>query len=434
MLEKDPKDSLFHFPEVCIKEASAGSGKTYALAKRYIQLLINLSLELQEIPLRSILAITFTNKAAIEMKKRILEFLKKIALDKFSSKEEKNDILSSFIGKEETVREKSHMVMDYLIRNYNFFQVQTIDSFINALLLGCAFKIQLSSNFRIKKDYEDYLSYSLDILIDKAHYSAEVLGIFQEFLEHYLYVEGRTSWFPKRDILSLIKSLFSYSNIFGGRFRKYGIESKEVVSKKREVLSSMKEIRDNLPQGTNKRFISSLESFLRNNEETFNIDSLPKYFSRERFPVNKGGDVPEKVEKLWKEIRSNLKEVCELEAFSLFNPYIDIFDLVLKEFQVLTRKEDILFLEELNRQARALFEEESMTVAELYYRLATRFKHYLIDEFQDTSTLQWKNLIPMVEEALSTDGSLFYVGDKKQAIYRFRGGEVSLFDKVKEKA
>ena len=74
-----------------------------------------------------------------------------------------------------------------------------------------------------------------------------------------------------------------------------------------------------------------------------------------------------------------------------------------------------------------------MTVAELYYRLATRFKHYLIDEFQDTSTLQWKNLIPMVEEALSTDGSLFYVGDKKQAIYRFRGGEVSLFDKVKER-
>jgi len=70
MLEKAPKDSLSHFPEVCIKEASAGSGKTYALAKRYIQLLINLSLELQEIPLRSILAITFTNKAAIEMKKR----------------------------------------------------------------------------------------------------------------------------------------------------------------------------------------------------------------------------------------------------------------------------------------------------------------------------------------------------------------------------
>ena len=89
------------------------------------------------------------------------------------------------------------------------------------------------------------------------------------------------------------------------------------------------------------------------------------------------------------------------------------------------------FLPELNRRARLLFDEGMVSVEELYYRLATRFHHYLLDEFQDTSYLQWQNLELMIEEALSTGGTLFYVGDKKQAIYGFRGGEVKLFDQVK---
>lgn len=91
----DAKPSLFKFPHIYIVEASAGSGKTYCLAKRYVQLLINPHLKQKEIPLNTILAITFTNKAAIEMKERILEFFKKIALDKFSDKKEKSDILDS---------------------------------------------------------------------------------------------------------------------------------------------------------------------------------------------------------------------------------------------------------------------------------------------------------------------------------------------------
>ena len=86
------------------------------------------------------------------------------------------------------------------------------------------------------------------------------------------------------------------------------------------------------------------------------------------------------------------------------------------------------FLEELNRKAALLFEDDLVTVEELYFRLAARFQHYLMDEFQDTSLSQWRNLALMVEEALSHGGSLFYVGDKKQAIYAFRGGESRLFD------
>ena len=83
----------FRFPQVCIVEASAGAGKTYVLAQRYVQLLINPYLAPTEIPLDTILAITFTNKAAVEMKERILEFLKKIALDTFTDPQEKEKLL-----------------------------------------------------------------------------------------------------------------------------------------------------------------------------------------------------------------------------------------------------------------------------------------------------------------------------------------------------
>jgi ATP-dependent exoDNAse (exonuclease V) beta subunit len=100
---------------------------------------------------------------------------------------------------------------------------------------------------------------------------------------------------------------------------------------------------------------------------------------------------------------------------------------------MITEKEDLIFLPELNRKARLLFDEGKITVPELYYRLATRFDHFLIDEFQDTSQLQWDNLFLMIEEAMSKGGTLFYVGDKKQAIFRFRGGTTSLFDGIQEK-
>ncbi|MCX5708167.1 MAG: UvrD-helicase domain-containing protein [Candidatus Omnitrophica bacterium] len=152
-----------NFIQVFIVEASAGSGKTYTLAKRYVSLLLDPRLKPQDIPLSAILAITFTNKAAFEMKARILELLKKIALDKFTTVEEKQDILSAIGGNEKKLRQKAYLALDTLIRNYNFFQVQTIDSFINALLSGCAFKLNLSANFRIKNDYSQYLRYSLDL-------------------------------------------------------------------------------------------------------------------------------------------------------------------------------------------------------------------------------------------------------------------------------
>src|SRR3989338_6266228 len=118
------------FPQVLVVEASAGSGKTFALAKRYLKLLMDPCLGQGHIPLRSILAVTFTNKATFEMKERILELLKRTALDSFQSPREKKDILELLGLPEAKAKIAARDILEEIMRHYNFFQVQTIDSFI----------------------------------------------------------------------------------------------------------------------------------------------------------------------------------------------------------------------------------------------------------------------------------------------------------------
>ncbi len=412
-------------------EASAGSGKTYALAKRYVQLLLNPALNHDHTSIRNILAITFTNKAAFEMKARILDFLKRIALQSLPP-DIVEDILAPIRLNPADAGHRAFCVMEELIHHYNFFQVQTIDSFINALLCGCAFKTGLSANFKIKRNYTEYLEYSLDQMIDRAGQDKETRRIFEKFLHQYLFLENKPGWFPKKDMLALLEALYRQSNIYGLDFIP-STSGEDLMSQKRRILTSVRQLRDALPPEIDARFLKILSAFLDKHEHVFDIDRVSDYFARESLPAGKGVRIPSKTGRLWDKIRRQLKELSETEACALFNPYITVFNRISEDFHKKAARDDVLFLPELNRSARLLFDEGAVTVEELYYRLATRFHHYLIDEFQDTSSLQWKNLFLMVEEALSTGGSLFYVGDKKQAVFGFRGGEVKLFDHVRDR-
>src|SRR3989339_524853 len=424
--------NIFDFPEVRVVEASAGSGKTYALAKRYVCLLLSSPLKADEVAISNILAITFTNKAAFEMKERILDFLRSIAFDCLSETE-KNEIIKPLGISFSEAQKRAFTAMEQIIRHYNYFQVQTIDRLVNSFLAGCAFKVGLTSNFKIKTNYIDYLQYSLDQLLEKAEKDINVYNAFEEFLRNYLYLENRLGWFPKEDILSIISMLFNQSNSYEGTFIKGPLTSSGIIKRKSKILEDMKLLSLEVKGQIHAGFYKSLESFLAKAIESgYDIDSVPKRFANEDMPTRKSDKVSDEALKLWGKIRKNLKALCEEESASLFNPYIEVYDQVMKGFYERTTKDDVLFLSELNKRASQLFSHEFVTVEELYYRLATRFRHHLIDEFQDTSRLQWQNLSIMPLEALSTGGSLFFVGDKKQAIYGFRGGDVKLFDEVKK--
>ncbi len=424
-------NNKIQLPEVIVVEASAGSGKTFALAKRYLELVLNPNFKTTIFPLRNILAITFTNKATIEMKERILEFLKRIALDEFKNKEQESEILGSLGVDRKKISEFAARTMEAIIGNYTFFQVKTIDSFINAILMGSALNIDRSAHFTIKHDFGNYLAYCLDNVIDLAAEDSNLLLLFEDFLTHYLFVENKSSWFPKKDILESIQALFKLNNTYGIPFYVYPVSDESVFKKKRKIFNDLCRLSLNLPEELNGTVKKSILRFAAG-EEIFELKNIPDKFKSLDIPMNKNRTATPAFEKLWKNIHKEICELVELDANVIYKPYIELFEKIFECFNKICKHDDVLFLGELNSKARLLFSKEGITIAEIYYRMATRFNHYLIDEFQDTSRLQWKNLEEMVSEALSTGGSLFYVGDKKQAIYRFRGGDARLFDEVKD--
>ncbi|MBF0490313.1 MAG: UvrD-helicase domain-containing protein [Candidatus Omnitrophica bacterium] len=416
---------LFQFPEICITEASAGSGKTYALAKRYVQLLLQTARDNPQ-SYKNILAITFTNKASLEMKTRVLSLLKKIALNQLGKDEEKG-ILGSLGMTSQQVQVLAFGLMESLIHHYHFFAVKTIDSFINAMLAGCAFKINLSARFKIQRSSADYLEQSLDQWIALSHQNAKIRGLLDDFVHQYLFLENRSGWFPKEDLLEVLKVLFGEFNTYQKSFITFGVESRDLYLAKKDFLELCSTICSLADLSMNKSFLSKLSEFVQEHPVSFDLDDLSKYFSYPEFPANKGIEVGRDLEKVWTKAHNAARDLCLAESYGVFNPYVLIFQNVQALLAGLCSDEDILFLEELNKKASLLMD-EGISVSELQYRLSARFQHYLIDEFQDTSMSQCQNLLPMLQEALSTGGSLFLVGDKKQAIYSFRGGESRLFD------
>ncbi len=414
--------------QVCVVNASAGSGKTYALAKRYVQILLVTSLKSPQ-SLKQILAITFTNKAAAQMKERIITLVKRIALGKLSGKEV-SEILDPLGMDAPQAKQAAGAVMEDIIRYYHYFNVQTIDSFMNTLLAGCAFKIGLSAKFKIERDSMEYLLLSLDSLIDKSHLDPQVKNLFERFISQYLFLENRGNWFPKDDLLLVIKSLFKQNNTFQKALLPFAASDKDVHVLKKQMIGVVGEVLPLLPPETDKRFINALKEFHEAHTQGFDIDVLSRYFSREEIPVKNGAAITSQCVSKWKRVRSLLNQIVLCESYSVFNPYIDLYDGVMRCLSLIQKQEDIIFLEELNKKAGELFTDDLVSISEVYYRLATRFDHYLIDEFQDTAQAQWQNIKPLVEESLSHGGSLFYVGDKKQAIYGFRGGKSLLFDQL----
>jgi len=419
------------FPEVRVVEASAGSGKTYALAKRYVQLVLHLTRERTVPPIHTILAITFTNKAAFEMKERILRFLKELALGVMPPEEERL-ILEGIGMPSGEAREFASKVIDAILRNYNYFQVETIDKFINSLLVSSAFQIGLTANFRIKTNAREYLALALDELIDDAASDKVLRRAFDDFLTSMLLVEARSAWIPRDVVLDTLEQLWGEYNTYARDFVPPGKVPADMISVKRKVVAAVRDLAADMPEGAHKTFVKSIAGFVQAHQNGFRFaQGLSGYFEPGKdIPATKSLVLLPRHHDLWAAIQKGFMEAADLEVNHVYDPYVRLWEYVRRHLVGMCLREDIMFLGELNARARQVYE-EGVAPEELYYRLSTRFEHYLFDEFQDTSRLQWENLCVLPEDGIARGGTLFYVGDKKQAIYSFRGGDTRLFDDVR---
>lgn len=429
-----------------VYNASAGSGKTFTLVKEYLKVVLQSD---DQFLFQRILAITFTNKAAAEMKERILSNLYSF------SKSEENYLLGLIV--EETqldtkiIFARSAKILTSILQNYTAFGITTIDSFTHKIIKTFAFDLGMSLNFEVELDSNAMLSQAVDVLISKIGVEDEITASLIDFsLEK---TNEDKSWDISKDLNEFASILLKESD---------AAHFKELSKKSLLEFSTLKKKLNKHQQQLNKRFreIGTLGIEIIESENLAHSDFFrslfPKHFIALKESVDKAkffddSALKQRIEEgvfyakskpdaIKSAIERKLPELLKLytESEELYQQYV-LNKLALKSLvplAVLTKinneltqiKEDsnTRLLSEFNQLIADNIKEQPAPF--IYERIGQKFMHYFIDEMQDTSVMQWQNLIPLIDNALSQENSnLLLVGDGKQAIYRWRGGKASQF-------
>ncbi|MDR0977862.1 MAG: UvrD-helicase domain-containing protein [Endomicrobium sp.] len=405
-------------------QASAGSGKTYSLAKRYIELLFSSD---ENISIKNIIAVTFTNKAAVEMKYRVITYLKKAALE-----EDCDGFFNDLDFSKQELSEKSSVVLENILSSYDDFNISTIDSFKNRILKSCAMNIDISPNFTIEQDYSDNLIFALEAFLQKSQKSEVLKKMALKWVSQYLMKDS--GWLPKDNIYREISKIFNKSvNLGKDVFYRKDVDFRnEIFSKASLIVNKIKDFsRFLMKLKLNSNYSKAVAKVLEKGVKLFICGSdIPSRFKYEYLEYLKGSHKSNEAEDLWCEIHKDIVYLCEIYIKNYYAVYSQIYSQVILEFNKQSKKDGVVYLNEINKKTVDYFENEDNIMPEIYYRLSEKYKHFLIDEFQDTSIVQLAGIRRFLEESLASGGTFFYVGDVKQAIYSFRGGSAELFNSV----
>ena len=404
-------------------EASAGAGKTYSLAKRYISLLFDTSGHTR---VKNIIAVTFANKAALEMKERVLSYLKKAALSL-----DTQGVFDGLNLSQKEIKEKSVKILNEIFKDYDAFNISTIDSFKNRILKACAINLGVSPNFKIEADYSKNLSFALDSFIENAVKSPNDKALLESYVGQYLLVE-KSGWFPKNDIFNETAKVFDKSSNSGKNitFSKDDFQ-KTVFQMSGEIYKKIADFYEKFPKlKIHSQYYKDIKKVLDSGAKLIAAFDIPSKFASSELKYLTGAQINPEACELWEQIHKNISSLYSYYANNYYGVYCRIYDAVRKEFDLRAKKDELIFLNEINKKSFSLFNEPGFTLPEIYYRLSEKYRHFLIDEFQDTNSVQWAGIKRFLEESLSNGGTFFYVGDAKQAIYDFRGGDSSIFYKA----
>ncbi len=394
-------------------EASAGAGKTFRLTSRFLELLSQLPPSPEA--LRQIVAITFTNKAAAEMKERLIRSLKEIALATPTGKERAASTGLS--------PEKARRWLDIIFEHYQNLQVRTIDSLVFTILKGVALEIGLRPDLEAELKEDLLLSRAYDRLLLNLRTQEELRSLFREVLLTFLEIEARGGFNPERRIRYVLLDLFRYEqkgHLLHEAPIKTALEelALEVEGKAHLFLEAVAHQRARF------RWKTWEEKFLNPLEDP-GAPVLHKESVREILSHAKDWEA---LEEAYQTFRQALEDFLLTRAIVRLVPYARLYHHLKKELETLREQEGLIHGGAWTVLVGKVLREEGVPL--VYCKLGARFRHFLIDEFQDTSRQQWEALKPLVENALAQGGSFTYVGDIKQAIYVWRGGDPRLFVEV----
>jgi ATP-dependent exoDNAse (exonuclease V) beta subunit len=431
-----------------IYDASAGSGKTYTLVKEYLKIIL---LSKKPDAYRNILAITFTNKAVHEMKSRVVESLSEFAKENPSDKalQLMQNIQAETGLSLATITEKAKSIIKNLIHNYAAFDISTIDKFTHKVIRAFAHDLNLPITFEVSLDTEILLTEAVDAIIAEAGNDETLTNLLVDFTMEK--TDDDKSWDISREIMDTGKLILNENN------------REEISHFQNKTIAEFIEIKNKLSElcaqlETETVALASEALLLIENK---GIDS--KSFSRETFPnhlksiVDKKFNPKNKTFHQFEDIAINktaadraiiesiIPDLLEIlasiykkfekkhfyEAFLKNITPLSLLNTVSNELGKIQKEQNILSIAEFNK---LIYDQiQNQPAPFIYERLGEKYRNFFIDEFQDTSEMQWHNLIPLIDNALSSEdlngeqGSLMIVGDPKQSIYRWRGGKAEQF-------
>ena len=440
-----------------IMKASAGSGKTYRLARKYISLLLQSK---DRYAYRHILAVTFTNKATDEMKGRILKELHVLATRPQES-DYHDHFVPAYFPSDSDLQKKAETVLSDMLHDYSAFAVSTIDRFFQQTLKAFSREIGQFASYQVELDKDSLVAESVDRILDSL--TEEDSGLLSWLTDNVLeQIEQGGRYSMDANLLEMAKRLKSaqrqevMEKSGVGADKEYPKEKlleireicRRVVSDFRTAVKDSARVALDIieqagvnPAESNRGFMKKLYQYSEI-EDGDAIEALPETFTSKAldheqwFAKTKAAKLKPLV---YPFLEAPLEDFCALfdKEFKVYNT-AQILDGQLyglgvageldKAFKELMKEKNVLCIDDSNTILRDIIDGSDAPF--VYEKLGVRYEHFLLDEFQDTAGVQWSNFSPLLHESESKGGESLIVGDVKQSIYRWRGSDWKLLNDI----
>lgn len=437
--------------KLTVYKASAGSGKTFRLALEYIKLLINDPHSYQ-----NILAVTFTNDATNEMKERILMQLNGLKQNEETSQQFR-DILIAETGYDAAeVQNKAEIALANILHDYTRFQIRTIDSFFQLIIKNLAHDLGLPPNQQLIIDHTSTLEQAVDRLIETLNQESPVLSGIKDLISQRIENDQRVD--IARELKSFGKLIFNEEFIKHSRDINKALENKKRISDYNTLLYKeekrlkkhthyLEEFDQLLEQegiqATDLKRVTSIYSFLKKLDEqeygkiSNTIDSYindKQKWLKKNYSEHIKTAVVNKLQPFIKDKReAGLATFKRLNTVTLSRQHINqmrLLDALSRKVHQITNSENSFLLSDTPGLIHELVKKEDSPF--IFERIGTQLKHVMIDEFQDTSGLQWENFNILLNECLANGEGSMLVGDVKQSIYRWRNSDWNILNNMQD--
>lgn len=436
--------------------ASAGAGKTTSLVAEYLSICLKDEKSLSQY--RHILAVTFTNNATAEMKDRIVQTLNKFAFEKRESWGiQENAIFDKILAANEHLKkdenvviERSRKLLAEILYDYSNFSISTIDSFFQRIVRAFAYELGISMSYEVEVTLDECFSQCVDMLLnrlsaDNPKLKGRILNLVNEQMEN----TGR--WRVENAMTGIL------ARIYGDETAAIPLAALDATENRNTILEQQQQILYGLRKEL-KELAAKAKEFWDDNKllpENLVGGKTGVWACFNKFDI----DTPKPYANVWKVLDKNgiFVKSGALQGTDIDQQIADFFHQLLRQQADYLKKRTLLgnvkqmmlifdlkgIMDEIRERDNKFFlsdtnfkinsEVQESDTPFIYEKIGNKYRHFFIDEFQDTSRMQWDNLVPLLQNALSfTDGQVILFGDVKQAIYRFRNGDSKLLNDLSQ--